>query len=177
MRRKRDATTSHGRTGGACRTAPVRDRRGKARAWLGRAAAWRQPRRRETKPGDADCRWLAREGADGSAGPGRPGRRRRGERARKCKVGFDRGRADRTLFRRADLRRTRGEGQPHGCRAARGRANRPYQKPRTVAPNEAKPLHASKSTGNRRRQGYGGRVGERGLTALCCLPLCAEVGD
>jgi len=98
MRRKRDAATSHGRTGGAGRTPPARDRRGKARAWLGRAAAWRQPRRRVTKPGDADCRWLAREGADGAAGPGRQGRRRRGERARKCKVGFDRGRSGPDAF-------------------------------------------------------------------------------
>ena len=40
-----------------------------------------------------------------------------------------------------------GEDQPCGCRAALGRANRPYQKPRTVAPKEAMPIHASKGTG------------------------------
>ena len=56
MRHKRDAATSDGRTGGAGRTPPARVKRGKARAWQGRAAAWRKPRRRATKPGDADRR-------------------------------------------------------------------------------------------------------------------------
>ena len=35
----------------------------------------------------------------------------------------------------------------HAAQTRRGDKPRPYQKPRTVAPNEAKPLHASKGTG------------------------------
>ena len=54
LRRRARPNARLSAAGGATRDGPVRDGRGKARAWLGAKTERRTPRRLATKPGDAD---------------------------------------------------------------------------------------------------------------------------